>query len=128
MIRFVAGLIAALSCFAGSLFVYAGEPVAVGRAVARNVSGDLTLEKAVRLALQQNPEILKALQEIERTRGQVIEVRAQALPHVTLTGNYNQQDRELFQGSQGGGAGGTANLNSVQTTTPAATGTRFAAA
>lgn len=143
MIRFVAAFCAALSCFAGSFFVYAGEPVAVGRAVARNVSGDLTLEKAVRLALQQNPEILKALQEIERTRGQVIEVRAQALPRVTLTGNYNQQDRELLQGSQGGGAGGTANLNSVQTTsvgttqgagaqtatgTAAATGARTAAA
>ena len=70
----------------------------------------LTLENAVSIALKQNPEILKALHEIERTRGQVIEVRAQALPHVTGTGSYNQQDPKLLQGagsssfSQGSGA------------------------
>ena len=70
----------------------------------------LTLEKAVSIALKQNPEIRKALHEIERTRGQVLEVRAQALPHVTANGSYSQQDPKLLQGSgsssfsQGSGA------------------------
>lgn len=111
MIRFAAAFCAALSCFAAIFYVYAGEPLAVGRTIARHVSGDLTLEEAVRLALQQNPEILKALQEIERTRGQVIQVRAQALPHVTLTSTYNQQDRELLEGSRGGSVGTAGNFN-----------------
>lgn len=59
----------------------------------------LTLENAVSIALKQNPEILRALKEIERTRGQVIEVRAQALPRVTGTGTYNQVDPNLLQSS-----------------------------
>ncbi len=59
---------------------------------------NLSLNRAVEIALKQNPEILKALQEIDRTRGQVIEVRAEALPHVGLSGNYRQQDPALVQG------------------------------
>ncbi len=56
----------------------------------------LTLESAIALALKQNPDILKAIHEIERTRGQVIEVRAQALPSVTAAGSYNQYAPELI--------------------------------
>ena len=59
---------------------------------------NLSLHRAVEIALKQNPEILKALQEIERTRGQFIEIRAEALPHVSLSGNYRQQDPALVQG------------------------------
>jgi len=57
----------------------------------------LTLENAVAIALKQNPDILKAIQEIKRTRGQVVEVRSQALPHLVGTGTYSQQDPELLQ-------------------------------
>jgi outer membrane protein TolC len=57
----------------------------------------LSLARALEIALKQNPEILKALQEIERTRGQVVEVRAEALPRVSLSGNYRQQDPDLAQ-------------------------------
>jgi outer membrane protein TolC len=68
------------------------------------LTGDLTLEQAVQIALRQNPDILKQLQEIERTRGQVIEVRAQALPHLAATGNFSQEDHRLLErgSSQGG--------------------------
>src|SRR3989442_2196306 len=41
-----------------------------------------TIDQAVLTALQQNPDVLRALQEIERTKGVVIEIRAQALPHI----------------------------------------------
>ncbi len=71
----------------------------------------LTLDEAVQIALCQNPLILNAKQEIERTRGQVIEVRAQALPNVTLTAIYQQQDPGLIQGQSaqfGGQRAGTA--------------------
>src|SRR4051812_27976125 len=54
------------------------------------IKGPLSLDRAVALALKQNPDLLRALQEIERTRGQVIEVRAQALPHIVATGNFSQ--------------------------------------
>jgi outer membrane protein len=55
-----------------------------------------TLEEAVEMALQKNPDVLRAVQEIERTHGVVIEVRAQALPRLSLTSSYYQQDPQLF--------------------------------
>jgi len=58
---------------------------------------NLTLEAAISLALKQNPDVLKAIHEIERTRGQVIEVRAQALPTLKANGNYSQYAPELVQ-------------------------------
>jgi outer membrane protein TolC len=80
-------------------------PLAVEpRSVTRVFTGDLTLDRAVEIALRQNADILKAIQEIERTRGQVIEVRAAALPHLTLSGNYNQRDRALLESGGGGGS------------------------
>ena len=69
------------------------------------VAGNLSLDRAVQVALRQNPEIRKALHEIERTRGQVIEVRAQALPHLALTSAYNQEDRALIESGSSGGSG-----------------------
>lgn len=59
---------------------------------------DLTLETAVSIALCQNPSVLNAKQEIERTRGQVIEVRARALPQINLSALYQQQDPGLLKG------------------------------
>lgn len=95
---------------------FAGESTRVARILA----GDLALDRAVQAALAQNPEILKQVQEIERTRGQIVEVRAQALPHLTATGNFRQQDRRL---TQGGGFGGDPFFpESDGTTTSGATG------
>jgi outer membrane protein len=74
------------------------------------VRGALTLDRAIALALRQNPDLLRALKEIERTRGQVIEVRAQALPRVGVNATYFQQDKYLLERSGGGGSssGGSA--------------------
>src|SRR5205085_1474632 len=69
-----------------------------------------TLEKAVLTALQQNPDLLRALQEIERAKGVVIQVRAQALPQVNATGELNWTDPNLRSSSSsftGTGVGGT---------------------
>jgi len=60
-------------------------------------AGSFTLESAISLALKQNPEILKSRYEIERTRGQVIEVRAQALPLLANTAQYTQLDPDSIQ-------------------------------
>jgi outer membrane protein TolC len=57
---------------------------------------DITLDDAVQIAVQQNPAILTAEQEIKRTRGVVLEVVAQALPQVTLTSDFDQVDKKLL--------------------------------
>lgn len=81
----------------------------------RTITGNLTLEQAVQIALKQNPNILKALQQIEITRGQIIEVRAVALPHVSLNGSYNQLSKTLIEGgNSGGGSGSAATVDASQ--------------
>jgi outer membrane protein TolC len=85
----------AMLAAAGGLVMMAGETV---RTETTRTEAALTLDEAVQIALRQNPDILRAIQEIERTRGVVIEVRAQALPQVGLRANYSQQDRRLLGG------------------------------
>lgn len=81
----------------------------LGRIPVKKFIGDMTIEQAVSLALSQNPQILTAIQEIERTRGLIIEVRAQALPQITVSGVYQQQDRRLIRsGSFGSGTNNSA--------------------
>jgi len=54
-----------------------------------------TLNEAVETALQRNPNILRARQEIERTKGLQIQVRAEALPHLDATASYRKIDPNL---------------------------------
>jgi outer membrane protein TolC len=82
------GLVFAVTCWA------ANNP---GTGAKHILTGDLTIDQAVQVALRQNPEVLKQLEEIKRTRGQVIEVRAQALPHLTTNGSWSQQDERLLE-------------------------------
>ena len=96
------------------VFLQAGEDALTNFTATRQ----LTLDEAVQIALRQNPDILKAKQEIERTRGLVIETRAQALPHLAIAGSYNQQDKRLLKDF--GGTGGSTTSASAQAT-PAAT-------
>lgn len=77
----------------------------------------LTLDKAVAMALCQNPLILNAKQEIERIKGQIIEIRSQALPQVVLTANYQQQDRNLISSQTA--TGGTQRVGTAPTPSPA---------
>jgi outer membrane protein len=55
---------------------------------------ELTLQQCLDLALSQNPAILKAQQEIRRTRGVIFEARALILPHLTVSGKYTAIDPE----------------------------------
>jgi outer membrane protein TolC len=91
-------LAASLAVFLAVMSMSPGATAAEVKAVpVRSVTGNLTLDRAVEIALRQNPEVLKQLQEIERTRGQVIEIRAQALPQLTLNGAFDQQDHRLLE-------------------------------
>lgn len=69
-----------------------------------------TLDQAILKALQQNPTIQIARQEIERTKGLYIQMRAEALPRIGSTGNFTDTDPHLFVAH--GGPGGGAALNS----------------
>ena len=58
--------------------------------------GDLTLEQCLDLTLKQNPSILKARQELQRTRGLLVEARAAFIPQLTASGQYNQTDKRVI--------------------------------
>ena len=71
-----------------------------------------TLDQAIVTALQQNPTLLNAEQEIKRTKGVIIQVRAQALPQINARANYDWTDPNL----QGSRIFGT--TNTITGTTP----------
>src|SRR5437773_1845844 len=55
-----------------------------------------TLDQAILTALQRNPTLLIAEQEIKRTKGVIIQVRAQALQQVTARANFDWTDPNLI--------------------------------
>ncbi len=61
------------------------------------------LNDAILAALQRNPDIQRARQEIERTKGLYLEVRADALPRVDGTGQYTDTDPHLTRFTGDGG-------------------------
>src|SRR5882757_5723317 len=54
-----------------------------------------TLDQAILQALQRNPTLLNGEQEIKRTKGVIIQVRAQALPQVNVNANFDWTDPNL---------------------------------
>src|SRR5919197_386295 len=77
-----------------------------------------TLEQAILTAVQRNPTLLNAEQEIKRSRGVIIQVRAQALPQINANSNFQWTDPNLT------GArilGTSATTTGVTPTTPSAT-------
>ena len=54
-----------------------------------------TIDQAVLLALQQNPQIRNALQEIRRTKGVILQITAQALPQIGPSFDWGWTDPNL---------------------------------
>jgi outer membrane protein len=79
-----------------------------------------TLEQAVLTALQRNPTLLNAEQEIKRTKGVIIQIRAQMLPNIRANGEFQWTDPNL-QGSRVFGSTGT--TSGTGTTPGTTTGT-----
>src|SRR5512140_562789 len=75
--------------FAGSEGTYGGETGSGGRVPT------FTLDQAILTAVQRNPTLLNAEQEIKRTRGVIIQVRAQALPQINANANFQWTDPNL---------------------------------
>src|SRR5437762_4720906 len=69
----------------------AGESPGEARASARR----FTLEQAIITALQQNPDILRSRQDIERTKGLFIQLRAAAMPQIIGTGQFQDLDPHI---------------------------------
>ena len=65
---------------------------------------DMTLNDAVQIALKQNPDILNAIQQIRLTRGQLIQVAAQAVPQLVINSSYNKQQEDLVTNGSGRGS------------------------
>jgi outer membrane protein TolC len=83
-----------------------------------------TLDQAILTALQQNPTLLNAEQEIKRTKGVIIQVRAQALPQVNARAQFEWIDPNL----SGARIFGTSTSTGTGTTPGTTTGGAGAAA
>src|SRR5436309_6039175 len=59
------------------------------------------LDQAVITALAQNPTVLQALEEIRRTKGVIIQIRAEALPLIGPSFSWNWTDPNLRQNTTG---------------------------
>src|SRR5213076_386582 len=59
------------------------------------------LDQAVIAALAQNPTVLQALEEIRRTKGVIIQIRAEALPQIGPSFSWNWTDPNLRQNTTG---------------------------
>jgi outer membrane protein TolC len=72
-----------------------GETHSRNRAASETSARTFTLDQAIQTALRQNPTVLNAIQEIERTKGVIIQIRAEALPHITPNATYQWTDPNL---------------------------------
>jgi outer membrane protein TolC len=76
------------------------------------------LDQAVITALAQNPVVLQALEEIRRTKGVIIEIRAQALPQIGPSSTWGWTDPNLRTTTNS-----FSTFSTVPTPTPAGTPT-----
>src|SRR5438067_5309468 len=113
-------ILLALGIFA-QICILAGSTSASNETSSARGVPTFTLDKAILTALQRNPDILRAEQEIKRTKGVIIQIRAQALPHITPSGTFEWTDPNLI-GARilGGGTSGTSTTLGTATTAGAA--------
>jgi outer membrane protein len=103
--------------FAGSEGTYGSETTSRTRTTSGGAVPTFTLDQAILTSVQRNPTLLNAEQEIKRTRGVIIQVRAQALPQINANANFQWTDPHLT------GArilGTTSTTTGVTPTTPSA--------
>src|SRR6266513_861117 len=81
--------------FAGSEGTYGRETNSRGGTISGGRVPTFTLNQAILTAVQRNPTLLNAEQEIKRSRGVIIQVRAQALPQINANANFQWTDPNL---------------------------------
>ena len=82
--------------FAGTEGTGGGKRTSRSGATSADRVPTFTLDQAILTALQRNPTLLNAEQEIKRTRGVIIQVRAQALPQINANANFQWTDPHLI--------------------------------
>jgi outer membrane protein TolC len=80
--------------FGGSEGTYRSETTSRGTISGGSIP-TFTLNQAILTAVQRNPTLLNAEQEIKRTKGVIIQVRAQALPQINANANFQWVDPNL---------------------------------
>src|ERR1044071_3766968 len=81
--------------FGGSEGSYGSERTSRSGTISEGKVPAFTLDQAILTAVQRNPTLLNAEQEIKRTRGVIIQVRAQALPQISANANFQWSDPNL---------------------------------
>src|SRR5215831_17710506 len=81
--------------FAGTEGTYGSERTSRSRTISGGAIPTFTLDQAILTAVQRNPTLLNAEQEIKRSRGVIIQVRAQALPQINANANFQWTDPHL---------------------------------
>jgi outer membrane protein len=91
-----------------SPFLFAGTETLSELRMRKTVTPRFTLDQAVLTALQRNADIQKARQDIERTKGLYIQMRAEILPKIEATTEVQNTDPHLgsISSSSGGGLSG----------------------
>ena len=112
-VHFIIALVVLLP-LAAALFAGTDEMVE-SRWRTRSAIPRFTLDQAILTALQRNADIQKARQEIERTKGLYIQMRAEILPKIEMTGQFQDVDPHL-QVNHGGDE-----VAATPTATPSAT-------
>jgi len=69
-----------------------------GQSTASLATPTLTLPDALRYAIEHNPAIAQARERIREQQGVVLEVRAQQIPNLALSGDISANDRDLSAG------------------------------
>jgi outer membrane protein len=67
-------------------------------------SHPLTIDDAVQIAIKENPNILRQVQELKRLKGLVYEAQARLFPQVTGSVSYSQEDPALLPRASAAGA------------------------
>jgi outer membrane protein TolC len=81
-------------------------PVEPAAPSAPSVPETLTLDQALRFALENNYSIRLARERLKEQEGLIVEVRAEALPNLSLDANYSRDDEEFSRANGSGGPGG----------------------
>src|SRR5262249_35834898 len=81
--------------FGGSEGTYGSERTSRSGTISGGAVPTFTLDQAILTAVQRNPTLLNAEQEIKRSRGVIIQVRAQALPQINANANFQWTDPHL---------------------------------
>jgi outer membrane protein TolC len=96
VLSYVSSLVVIFTLLTSPYLLVAGTQTRVERySSARSEVPRFTLDQAILTALRQNPTIQIARQEIERTKGLYIQMRAEILPQIAMTGTFQDVDPHL---------------------------------